>query len=448
MSLLYVDCFAGAAGDMIVGALLDAGCDCDRLREELAKLPLSGYTLAAGKAKRKGLAGTKFHVQIEGEPAEGHEHAHEHHGHAHAPHDHGHEHHDHGHEHPDHHHGRHEHEHAVHEPHGHEHGAGPHEHRGLGDILRLIDAAGLPERAAERARRVFRRLAEAEARAHDIDVEQVHFHEVGAVDSIVDIVGACVAMELLGVDRVVCSPVPVGSGTIECAHGTMPAPAPATAILLDGASVRPAGVAREATTPTAAALLVELADSFGPLPEMRVRAVGYGAGSRTDGPVPNLLRVYLGEESDDGEADSVVELAANVDDCTGEVLGAVLEQLLAAGCLDAWAAPITMKRSRPGWMLCALASPADAPAAEEILFRETTTFGVRRQILTRGKLARSFDTVETPYGPVRIKVGRRGGQVLTASPEFSDCRDAAETHHTAVKSVMLAALSAWREAHS
>jgi uncharacterized protein (TIGR00299 family) protein len=253
-----------------------------------------------------------------------------------------------------------------------------------------------------------------------------------------------VALELLGIERVCCSPLTLGSGTIECDHGVMPVPAPATAELVAGFPVAPASIAGEATTPTAAAVLTTLAASFGPAPAMSVEAVGYGAGTRDEGPVPNLLRVLIGRTETDGQTDTVVELSANLDDCTGEVLGAAIGRLLAAGCVDAWATPAVMKKSRPAWVLSALCAPSDAAAAEAILFAETTTFGVRRRICERSKLARGHETVETPFGPIRIKVGRRDGAVATASPEFADCAAAAEAHHVAVREVMAAATAAWR----
>ncbi len=390
MALAYFDCFAGAAGDMIVAALLDAGCDLEALRKHLATLPLEGTSVRAEPAARGGLAGTRFVVECAPEERQ---------------------------------------------------------HRRLGDITALINAADLPPRAAGQAKRVFERLAAAEAKAHGIRVEDVHFHEVGAVDSIIDVVAACVSLELLNVDRVVSSPIALASGQIECAHGTLPLPAPATARLAVGAAVAPSASPGEATTPTAAALLTTLAERFGPVPPMSVTAVGYGAGSRDEGPLPNLLRVFIGRPDDEGAADTVVELSANIDDATGEMIGAAIDRLLAAGCLDAWAAPIVMKKSRPAWMLSALAAPADADEAERILFAETTTFGVRRRPAARAKLEREHRTVETPYGPVRMKLGRRGGQVVTASPEFSDCLSAAEVHHVSVKDVLAAASAAWQEAH-
>jgi hypothetical protein len=402
MKLAYFDCFAGAGGDMIVASLLDAGCDFEALRAMLARLGLEGYDLSVEQVRRGGLAGTRFNVRPQpphGDGAAGH-------------------------------HVRDDHEHP---------------HRRLADILEMIDRAGLPTRAADRARRVFERLAAAEAKVHRISTEEVHFHEVGAVDSIIDIVGAAVALELLGIDRVLCSPIPLGSGTVACEHGLMPVPAPATAELMRGLPVRDVRIEGEATTPTAAAFFAALSEGFGPLPPMDVRAIGYGAGTREGTAMPNLLRVFVGEMADEGSADSVVELSANVDDCSGEVLGAAMEALLSAGALDAWANPIVMKKSRPAWQISVLARPADADEMERILFAQTTTFGVRRGAWSRRKLHRSHQAVETPYGPVRVKVGRLAGRVVTASPEFEDCRRAAEAHHLAVREVIRAAEAAFRE---
>ncbi len=388
MVVAYFDSFAGAAGDMILAALLDAGCDVDALSAELGKLDLPGYSLRQERVRRGGIAALRFHVDVE---------------------------------------------------------QMDHPHRHLSDILDMIDAAGLSDRAASRARAVFQRLGEAEAKVHDCPIEEIHFHEVGAVDSIVDIVGACIALDLLGVDRVCCSGIPTGSGTIRCEHGVLPVPAPATAELLRGVPIRAAEVEGEATTPTGAAVLTTLAESFGPMPEMSVSAVGYGAGTREGDAIPNLLRVVLGEPAaGDADADTVVELSANIDDATGEVLGATIDKLLAAGCADAWATPIVMKKSRPAWMLSALCAPGDVDAVETILFIETTTFGVRRRTCRRSKLHRSHETVETPYGPIRVKIGRRGDETVTASPEFAECLAAAEAHHVSAREVLAAAQDAWR----
>jgi hypothetical protein len=388
MTLAYFDCFAGAGGDMIVGALLDAGCDFDALKAELKRLPLEGVEVRTEHVTRGGLSGVKFTVDVVQS--------------------------------------------AQHERH-------------LGQILSMVESAGLAGQTSNRVSRIFTRLAEAEAKIHNVEPEEVHFHEVGAADSIVDIVAACAALDLLGVARVFCSPIPVGSGQIRCAHGILPVPSPATAALLVGAKIAQSDLEGEVTTPTAAAVLTTLAEGFGPLPAMDVTAVGYGAGSRQNVAVPNLLRLYIGNESTEGQVDSLVELSANIDDCTGEVIGATIEKLLAAGCADAWATPIVMKKSRPAWMLSALAGAADLDEAERIIFKETTTFGIRRRVVARSKLERRFETVETAYGPVRIKVGVSGGETVTRSPEFADCLAAAESHHVAVKEVMAAAMAAHRK---
>ena len=388
MAVAYFDCFAGAGGDMIVAALLDAGCDLDALRTSLSGLDVGGYELAGLTATRGGISGTKFDVQLS--------------------------------------------------PDGHEH-----VHRGLKDCLELIENADLPPRAAGRAKDIFTNLARAEAQVHGCAINEVHFHEVGAVDSIVDIVGACLALEQLEIDQVFCSVIPVGSGTIECQHGTIPVPAPATAELLRGFKTRQGPIVGEMTTPTAAAILTTLAGEFTEMPAMDVASVGYGAGTRDSKELPNLLRVFVGAPSRCGTADTVVELTVNLDDCSGEIIGAAIEKLLSAGCLDAWAAPIVMKKSRPAWQLSALCEPGDVPAAEDILLTETTSLGVRRRFCGRTKLTREFQTVTTPFGPVRMKLGLRGGTVLTASPEFDDCRQAAQSHGTPVRKVMDSARAAF-----
>jgi pyridinium-3,5-bisthiocarboxylic acid mononucleotide nickel chelatase len=388
MTTAYFDCFAGAGGDMICASLLDAGADFKTLQTQLAKLPVEGYSLRTETVTRMGLTGRRFIVEVE---------------------------------------------------------EGEQPHRHLHHITEMIDAADLPARAADRAKAVFAHLARAEAKVHQTTIEKVHFHEVGAVDSIVDIVGACLALEQLGVDRIHVSPIPLGSGTIECDHGTMPVPAPATAELLVGAKTVPGANPGEMTTPTAAALFTALAETFGPPPAIEVSAIGWGAGTREGQNVPNLLRVLIGSADQTGQTDSVIELTANIDDVSGEVLGSTIEKLLSIGCLDAWASPATMKKSRPGWVLSALVHPAERAAAEALLFEETPTFGIRRRTCERVKLARRHETVETPYGPIRVKVGSRDGSDLSASPEFEDCRQAAESHHVSVREVVAAAIVAWRE---
>ena len=404
MGIAYFDCFAGAGGDMIVGALLNAGANFDELEAELGKLEAGGCTLRSEVVRRGGLGGTRFCVDTAPPSGERDESG------------------------------------------GSGAAASPGlPHRNLGEILDILKRADLSPRVTDRTDRIFTRLAEAEAKVHHIDIQEVHFHEIGALDSIMDIVGACVGLELLGIDRVCCSPIPVGTGTVECAHGVIPLPAPATAELRGGAKTVPGANPGELTTPTAAAVLTTLAESFGAIPSMQVKAIGYGAGSRDEGPIPNLLRVFVGEADEAGDTDTVVELSANIDDCTGELLGATIERLLAAGCLDAWATPIYMKKSRPAWTISALCGETDLPRAEQILFAETTTFGIRRRTMTRSKLSRVHETVETPYGPIRIKVGSRGGQEMTASPEFADCEAAAEAHHASIREVLAAAHGAWRQ---
>jgi len=372
---------------MIVGSLLDAGCDFAALQAELAKLALPSCSLRTEKVHRAGLAGTRFIVGFDpaGQPR-----------------------------------------------------------RHLSDILCLIERAGLSARSSEMAKRIFTRLASAEAKVHRIGVEEVHFHEVGAVDSILDIVAACVAIVLLGIETVQCSPIPLGSGMVKCDHGMMPVPAPATAELLSGVPIAATDIQGEATTPTAAAILTTLSESFGAIPAMLIGAVGYGAGSRDSADIPNLLRVLIGQADDTGNADSVVELSANIDDCTGEILGATIGRLLSAGCLDAWATPAVMKKSRPAWVLSALCHPGDVQAVERIIFSETTTFGIRRTTCRRSKLIRSHETVETRYGPIRVKVGRTTQGDVTASPEFEDCQAAATTHHVPVREVLATAQENYR----
>lgn len=387
MSLAYFDCFAGAAGDMIVASLIDVGADEKVIAAELAKLKLPGLSISTETVQRQGIAATLFTVEAgETDP----------------------------------------------------------QHRSLSTILSIIESAGLSPEVTEKSKKIFTRLAQAEAKVHGIDIEEVHFHEVGAADAIADIVCACIALENLGIKSIACSAIPTGSGTVKCAHGLLPVPAPATAELLAGFPSYAGPFQSEATTPTAAAILTALADEFGPIGEMCVSAVGYGAGTREDGPLPNLLRVFLGEPGSEGHVDTIVELSANLDDTTGEVIGATLEALLESGCVDAWASPIVMKKSRPGWTLSVLARPAQVKTAEDILLRSTTTFGLRKHFCQRRKLIRRFETVETAFGPVRVKVGSDAGQDITASPEFADCQSAAVAHNVSAREVLAAAQSAWR----
>lgn len=391
MRIAYFDCFNGAAGDMILAALISAGLSVEALRAELAKLKLDGFRLEVRQLKKQGFAATK--VDVHAKEQQGHRHLHH--------------------------------------------------------ITRIIDGSDLGDAVKDRARRIFTRLAEAEAKVHGSTIEKVHFHEVGAIDAIVDIVGASIAVDLLSIDRIVCSPIPTGSGTVKCEHGLMPVPAPATAELLVGVPIALSDEMAELCTPTGAAILSTLAGSFGPLPPMRTTQIGYGAGTRDGKTRPNLIRVFLGESDTPSGLleDEITVLEANLDDASGQQIGHAFEALFAAGALDVFAVPIQMKKNRPGVMLCVLASPEKAAACEAMIFAQTPTFGVRRFLCARRKLDRRTDTVATRYGPVRVKIGLRAGVVCMVAPEYEDCAAAAKTHGTGLHEVAFAAESAWRAAN-
>jgi uncharacterized protein (TIGR00299 family) protein len=387
MKLAYFDCFAGAGGDMIVGALIDAGADADALRSGLSKLRLDGYSLDIARVTHQGFAASRFHVRIDSPSKQ------------------------------------------------------PHRH--LAHVVEILNKSGLSDRTRGAAIRVFERLASAEAAVHGTTIDKVHFHEVGAVDAIVDVVGAVLGLELLGVERVFCSPVPLGSGSITCSHGVMPVPAPATAKLLEGVPVV-AGVGEgELTTPTAAAVLTTLASEFGPIPQMTLASVGYGAGSREGQGMPNLLRVLVGTAAtSNGDIDEITVLETSVDDATPEVLGYCMERLLSEGALDAYAVPIQMKKWRTGVLLTVLCRVEEAPTMERILFAESTTFGIRRRRTERVRLARRHESVSTAFGEVRMKIGEWENS-LSVSPEFEDCRRAALKHQVPLREVIAAANAAW-----
>jgi len=388
MKTAYFDCVGGAAGDMIVAALLDAGASLQRIREGLWKLSVAGFDVRTEPVQRAGIACTRFVVHTDP---------------------------------------------GVPQP-----------HRHLKHIVAILDESGLTDAVRRRAKAIFTRLGQAEARVHGCDIEKVHFHEVGAVDAIVDVVAAALALEDLGIDDVVCSPVPTGSGTVACEHGVMPVPAPATAELLRGVPLAACDEVGEMTTPTGAAVLTTIASSFGPMPAMRLHAIGYGAGTRTWKTRPNALRVLVGTRDDDGEVDEVVCFQANLDDATAETIAFACERLMDAGALDVYTVPIVMKKGRPGVMLAVLARPASAEQLERILFEETTTFGVRRQSMHRTRMVRRHEEVQTPYGRIRIKIGRIG-DTETGSPEFDDCRAAAIGYGVPLRVVMDAARHAWQQ---
>jgi uncharacterized protein (TIGR00299 family) protein len=433
--ILYLDPFSGVSGDMFVGALLDLGLDLARLHSEIGKLKLAGYHLSSRRVTRSSMAGTKFDVKVDGEPED--------HGtEAHATSDHGHEHgHSHGHDHG------HEHGHE----HGGGHGAAVGEHRTFADIRRIIEESTQSERVKGESIKVFARLAEAEGRIHNIAPERVTFHEVGALDSIIDIVGVCIGLEALNIDEIHCGPLALGSGTVRCAHGLMPVPAPATLELVKGIPLRSSPVEKELTTPTGAALVAALTVRFGQLTGMSVEKIGYGAGSRDNPNVPNILRVVLGaadaQTQNPESADTIVEIRTNLDDCTPEVIGYLSETLLAAGALDVFATAIQMKKSRPGTLLTVLAEPQQLDAMAAILFRESPSFGLRYETLSRLKLVRRIETVETPYGKVRVKIGRWRCEDCSVHPEFEDCRALAKEKNVPLQSVIDAARAAWLARH-
>ena len=408
MKTLYFECAMGAAGDMLMGALYELLPDKEAFLAGMNRLD-PALRVEAEAATRQGMAGTHMRVHVHGRE-EGHEHYH-----------------DHSHEH--HHGGEQEHD------HGHVHHHYQHEHRTLADIDRMVDGFGLPAAVREKAKEVYRLLAAAESRAHGAPVEQVHFHEVGALDAVADITGVCWLMELLGPDRVIASPVNLGGGTVKTAHGLLPVPAPATAALLEGVPAYGGDIPAELCTPTGAALLKTFASSFGPLPMGTIRGVGSGCGTK-DFPRANCLRAFLIEEagSAEGPNDHVTELKANIDDMTGEDLGFAVERLLAAGALDVSYTPVQMKKNRPGVLLTCLCRPEEADAMAAQILRHTSTFGVRRTDCTRYALAVEREAVETPLGEITKKTGRGWG-LIKHKAEFEDLAAAARDRKAPLREV-------------
>jgi len=381
---------------MILGALIDAGLPLDDVRGALGSLAVDRDTLWTERVTRAGVSATKLHVRGESDASHGHGHA--------------------------------------------------HPHRTLREVERLIDGSALSPAGKTRAKALFDRLAEAEAAIHDTPLDKVHLHEVGAVDSIIDIVGTVYGLDALGIDEVVASPLNVGSGTIQCAHGVYPVPGPATVRLLEGAPIYTGTQDAELVTPTGALLITGYARRFGSLPPMRLRQVGYGAGMRDFVDVPNVLRVFIGESDGTSPVARVVVIEAEIDDMNPQIFGMLMDRLLAEGALDVFYTSIQMKKNRPGTLLTIVAPPEAREALTSIVFRETTTIGVRFTEMQRECLDRETVAVETPFGRVRIKVARRDGAVLNASPEFDDCvRLAAETG-TPVKDVQAAAMKAFLDA--
>ena len=428
---LYIDAFSGLAGDMFLGAVLDLGLPLEGLREALGSLAIDYGSLSADRVRRAGIAATKFRLNEPaprpGEPlairtagaapVSG--------GHAHG----------HG------------------DPHVHGDAAvdtfpdqaGADAHRSLAEILSVVDQSGLSRFSRERASRLFTRLAEAEATIHQEPVDRIHLHEVGALDSIIDIVGAVFAMEWLGVERVVASAVNVGSGTVRCAHGLLPVPAPVTALLLKGVPVYARGVATELTTPTGALLVTEFANEYGPLPEMRVEAIGYGAGDKDFPDHPNVLRLLVGDSVDRHALETIVAIECEIDDMNPQLFGPLMDRLYAAGALDVYYAAVQMKKNRPGTLVTVIAPPDKRDALAGVLFTETTTIGVRHREMSRERLERQLVTVETPVGAIRFKVASRGDRIVNAAPEFEDCVRIAAEHGLPIKEVQARAIKAWMD---
>jgi pyridinium-3,5-bisthiocarboxylic acid mononucleotide nickel chelatase len=434
--ILYIDCFSGASGDMVLGALLDLGLPLDGLRAALGSLAIDYGEVAADRVLRAGVSATKFRLRAAAAPVAG---SADHHDHDHAHHSH----HDHGHHH--HHPGDHDHSHHDHSHDAAHHHHGGHGHHSLKEIAAAIERSALTREGKDRAVHLFERLGEAEAAIHAMPLDTIHLHEVGAIDSIIDIVGAVHGMNWLGADRVVASPLNVGSGTVECAHGTFPVPAPATARLLQGVPVYSGAVAAELVTPTGALLVTEYAESFGVLPQMRLESMGYGAGNRDFTGHPNVLRIIVGRSDAASVDERIVVLECEIDDMNPQLFGPLMDRLHANGALDVFYAPVQMKKNRPGTLVTVIARPEQREALSGMLFAETTTIGVRYQELLRERLEREVRSIPTPVGPIRFKIATRDGRVLNASPEFDDCAQAAAERGLPIKDVQAIATKAWLE---
>ena len=394
--VLYFDCFSGIAGDMVLGAMLDAGLPFDSLKSALGSLAISGYDVHAKRVVRAGVSATKFVVDDPSIRAAGSGHA-----------------------------------------------ESGHPHRHLSGIFKIIDQSSLSPSARDRAKALFQRLAEVEAAIHDMPIEKVHLHEVGALDSIIDIVGAVHALEWFGADRVVSSPLNVGGGTVKSAHGIIPVPAPATVKLLGDAPIYGGDVQKELVTPTGALIVSSYASAFGPVPAMHVEHVGYGAGDNDFPSTPNVLRVLIGREAASASSSRVVVIECEIDDMNPQIFGVVMEKLYAAGALEVFYVPVQMKKNRPGTLLTVVAPPALRTAMSDIIFSETTTIGLRYAEVERDCLRREHVEVATPVGTVRMKLAWRDGRLVNAVPEFDDCAKLAAAHELPVKEVQALAIKCW-----
>lgn len=386
--ILYFDCASGISGDMTLGALLDLGADAGQFMEELKKLPLHGYEIKIGETQKNGIRARC--VEVVADEAEQQVHTD---GHCHG------------------------------DPHGHTHG---HPHRTYADIRRMIGQSALPEETKDLAQRIFRRVAEAEAKVHGKPAEDVHFHEVGAVDSIIDIVGCAILINMIRPHHIYASALHDGHGFVNCRHGLLAVPVPATTEILAaaGAHLQQIDVEGELVTPTGAAIIAELAESFGVMPAMKIERAGWGAGAK-DLPIPNILKIYQGSALPRAEGDEIAVLEANIDDCTGEMLGYAMDALMAAGALDVSYVPIFMKKNRPAYRLTVLARPEDEETLKHLIFRHTTTIGIRRRREKRSVLTREPVTVDTPYGKLKAKKVMVDG-AARLYPEYESAVEAAQ----------------------
>jgi uncharacterized protein (TIGR00299 family) protein len=383
MKIAYFDCFAGASGDMILGSLLDAGLELEQLQSELAKLHLTHYDLQAEKVVKKGVGGCQALVVVD----ESHHH---------------------------------------------------HHHRSLADIKTIIAQSDLARPIRQKSIAIFTRLAEAEAKVHQTAIDQIHFHEVGAMDAIIDVVGAVAGIAALGIQKIFCSPLHLGSGMVECAHGTLPVPAPATAELVKGKPVYSTGVAGELLTPTGAAILTTLALDFGSMPAMSVEKIGYGAGT-SEPAIPNLLRLVIGqtaEEIQDVEMEQAAVLETNIDDMNPQMYEYIIQKILKMGAMDIFLTPVQMKKNRSGTLLTVICQPQRVDEFSDFLLRETTTIGLRWRIDNRIKARRTIQAINTQYGPINFKVAKIGNRTINVTPEYEDCKRAALESGIPLKQVM------------
>jgi uncharacterized protein (TIGR00299 family) protein len=390
MRTLYFDCFAGASGNMILGALLGLGVEIAELEREIAKLSLPGVLLKVTKVDRSGISAV--HVEVKSSDEK--------------------------------------------------------DHRHLSYIERIIDGSGLSDSVMSRSKAIFRRLAEAEAKIHGIDIDHVHFHEVGAVDAIVDVVGACVGFEKLGIERFVCSKINVGSGFVQMEHGRYPVPPPAVSELLQGLPVFSNEIEGELITPTGAAIISTVCEAYGHLPEMELEVSSYGAGTRTYEDFPNVLRLLMGNsvpESPNVSMDTLLLIETNLDDVSPQILGYVMEQALDVGALDVWFTPIQMKKNRPATMISVLCPKDSRATITELLYRETTTLGLRVREVTRECLPREIVTVTTRFGVVDVKLARFGGKVINAMPEYEQVRKLATANQVSFREIQSEVLARLQE---